>query len=182
MRLWRATMIRRRAIWLTVVLALLGAGGAQAMTPFAQRSMARATAEAAKELASVVLPHAAKQVRHDPSVHRALTPQGVACTKKYVVEDHHFWRVAKNPGSVWRWMRTHRHEYSGRFGYGELKQNGKALAWYIMVFFSDQRNVTNRLLSISLKPARGGGTAIRADGIAVGEPRAHQAPCLGTGY
>ena len=42
--------------------------------------------------------------------------------------------------------------------------------------------MTARMLSIALRPARGGGTAMRADAIAVGEPRPHDVPCLSTSY
>ena len=132
-------MRSRRAVWLAGGLVLLAAGGAQAMTPFAQQSMARARVDAARELASVVLPQGARRVGHDPSVHRALARQRTACTKKYVVEEHHFWRIAGKPGFVWKWMLRHRSEYAGRLGFGELKQNGKPLAWFIMVLLPEQR-------------------------------------------
>jgi hypothetical protein len=152
------------------------------MTPFAQRSMARARTDAAKELASVVLPHGAKKVRHDPSVHRKLGAQAVACEQKYVVEDRRFFRLAaRKPGWVWSWLHHHPPAHADSLGFGELKQGNKPLAWYVMGFLPDQRNVTYRMISISLRPARGGGAAIRIDAIAVGEPRPHQSPCFTAG-
>ena len=121
------------------------------------------------------------RVRHDPSVHRKLGAQGAACEKKYVVEDSRFFRIpGRKPASVWSWL--HKHPPAHRaLGFGELKQDGKPLAWYVMGFLRDQRNVTYRTISISLRPARGGGSAIRVDAIAVGEPRPHTAPCFSAG-
>jgi hypothetical protein len=174
------TIMRGRAFFLAAAIALLVVAGAQAMTPFAQRSMRRAGADAARELASVVLPPGAGRVRHDPSVHRKLGAQGVACKKKYVVEDSHFFRIpGSKPASVWSWLRKHSPTHHA--GYGELKQDGKPLAWYVMGFLRDQRNVTSRMISISLRAARGGGSAIRVDAIAVGEPRPHDPPCYSAG-
>jgi hypothetical protein len=175
-------VMRRRVLFLAAAIALLAVAGAQAMTPFAQRSMARARADAAKELASVVLPRGARRARHDPSVHRKLGAQGAACEKKYVVEDSHFFRISgRRPASVWSWLHKHP-PTKARGGFGELKQDGKPLAWYVMGFLRNQRNVTYRMISISLRPARGGGTAIRVDAIAVGEPRPNQAPCATASY
>ncbi len=104
---------------------------------------------------------------------------------KYVVEDHHFWIAARKFDWVWRWARRHepRGTPSEPLAIGVLKnKNGKTLERDMLVFFQDQRDVTHRWLSIALAPARDGGTAIRADGIAVGEPRPHHPPCFGTGY
>jgi len=168
--------MKRRAFLLTGAIALLVVAGAQAMTPFAQRSVHRARVDAARELASVVLPRGATRVRHDPSDHRKLGAQRVACEKKYVVEDSHFFRISRSkPAAVWSWLR--KHPSTHRAGFGEVKQNGKAVAWYVMKFLPDQSGVTNRMISISLRPARGGGTAVRVDAIAVGEPQPNQAPC-----
>jgi hypothetical protein len=174
--------MRQRAAFLSVAITLLVAGGAQAMSPFAQRSMARAKADAARELASVVLPTTAETVPHDPSVHRALAPQGVACVKKYVVEDHRFWRVAGRPAKVWVWIRNHPAQQGGASGFGTLKKDGKPLEWDVIWFLRNQSNVASRMISVTLRPARGGGTALRVDAIAVGEPHRGQAPCFSSSY
>ena len=174
-------MRRRRAVLLAGLLALLVAAGALARTTFVERSMAKARLDAARELASVVLPVGARKVRQDPSVHRALAPQGVACIKKYVVEDHGFWRVAGQPASVWTWMREHRPQHTRTVGSSTLEQNGQPLAWYITFFLPDQPEVTSRLLSVALRPPASGGSAIRVDAIAVGEPRPRQSPCVTAG-
>jgi hypothetical protein len=104
-----AAMTTRRAVWRAGLLALLFAAG-EAMTPFARRSVARARVDTARELASVVLPHGARKVRRDRSANRVLGSQGTDCLKKYVVDDHGFWRVARRPAEVRAWMRKHWHE------------------------------------------------------------------------
>jgi hypothetical protein len=172
---------RRRTVWLAGLLVLLVAAPATAMTPFARRSMAAARADAARELLSAVLPHRARRVRLDPSVNRALAPQAVACLKRYVVEDHAFWRMAGDPAAVWQWMREHPPRNVRSIGDSTLMQGGTTLAWYIWFSLPNQSNVTSRMLSIGLRPATGGGTAIRVDAIAVAEPRPHQAPCVSAG-
>jgi hypothetical protein len=82
---------------------------------------------------------------------------------------------------VWSWLRHHPPAHAGSLGYGELKHRGKTIAWYVLAELPDQRNVTSRMISIALRPARRGGTAIRVDAIAVGEPRPHHAPCVSAG-
>jgi hypothetical protein len=134
--------------------------------------------DAARELASAVLQHGARKVRRDPSVRRSLRPERVACNKKYVVEDHSFWRAAGQPAAVWTWMLSHPPGRTGSVGSGTLVDHGKPVAWSILFFLPDQPNVVSRLFSVALRPASGGGTAIRVDAIAVGEPHPNQAPCL----
>ena len=99
--------------------------------------------------------------------------------QNYVVDEHGFRRVASAPATVWAWMR--KHEYPGRAGFGFLKDRGKPVASYITVFFPDQRKVTNRVLDVTLRHARGGGTALRAGGIAVWERRSGRPPCSSSG-
>jgi hypothetical protein len=140
--------------------------------------MAHARVDAATELASAVLPHGARKVRRDPSVHRSLRPQGVACIKKYVVEDHSFWRLAGKPAAVWTWMLKHPPERTRSVGSSTLVDHGKPVAWSIWFCLPDQPNVVSRMLTVALRPATGGATAIRVDAIAVGEPHPNQAPCF----
>lgn len=171
-------MRRRRVVWLAVLLALLLVAGAQAMTPFAHRSMARARRDAARELASVVLPHGAMKVSHDPSVHHALGPAGIDCTRKYVVDDHGFWRIPGQPAKVWTWLRNHPVPHSDYHHAGSNPYGSKPVSWFVDADFKDQRNVVFRSVDMTLRPARGGGTALRADATAVGEPRPDAEPCL----
>jgi hypothetical protein len=167
--------MRRAALFLVAGITLLVAAEAQATTPFARRSIAHARVDAARELASVRLPQGAKKVRSDPSVGRLLAPQQVGCVKKFVVEDGRYWRVPGQPASVWSWMRQHPVQ-SGEIGFGTGGERDIPI-WLVMFLFPDQRDVTYRMIYIQLAPARGGGTAIRVDAIAVGEPRPHRALC-----
>jgi hypothetical protein len=174
--------VRRRASFLAVAIALLVAGGAQAVTSFAQRSMAAARADAARELATAVLPDQAREVRRDPSVNQSLGPQRVACTNKYVVEDHRFWRVAGKPAAVWTWMLKHPPKRTRQTVSTTLGNHGTPVLWSILFLLPAQRNVTSRMVAVTLRFARGGGTAIRIDAVAVGEPRPHQSPCVFSSY
>jgi hypothetical protein len=168
----------RRTAWLVGMLALVLTAGAEAATPFANRSILRARADATRELRSVALPHGAEKVGGDPSLHRSLPPQSVACTERYAVELHGFWRVPGEPASAALWMRKHPPRHVRSVGFGSSSKYGKTLEWNVWLFFRDQSDVTNRMIAVTLRPARGGGTAIRVDAIAVAEPRPHQDPCV----
>ena len=165
-------------LFLVAVTWLLVAAGAQASTPFARRSMVHARADAAKQLASVMLPPGAKRVPGDPSVNRGLRPEGVACLQKWVVEDHRFWRVAGKPVAAWGWMLEHPPKSTGSIGTSSQVVQGKTIAWALWFFLPAQSNVVSRMLSIQFRFASGGGTAIRVDAIAVGEPHPNQPPCF----
>jgi hypothetical protein len=66
-------------------------------------------------------------------------------------------------------------------GFGILKHGKTPLAWYVEFRFPDQRNVIGRVDYIALRHARTGGTALRIDAVAVGEPRPHDPPCASGG-
>lgn len=167
--------MRRAALFLAAAIALLMAAEAQATTPFARRSVARARADAARELASVRFPQGARKVRSDPSVGRVLAPQLVPCVKRFVAEDGRYLRVPGQPASVWTWMREHPLQHRS-VGFGTGGERGISI-WLLMFSLPDQRDVTYRMIFVQLARARGGGTAIRIDAIAVGEPRPHRALC-----
>ena len=170
--------LRRYVLLLAALVSLLITAGAQASTPFARRSMAHARVDAAKELASVMLPPGAKKVTGDPSVNRGLRPEGVACFKKWVVEDHRFWRVAGKPVTAWASMLEHPPKRTGSIGTSSQVDHGKTIAWAIWFFLPAQADVVSRMLSIQFRFASGGGTAIRVDAIAVGESGPNQTPCV----
>jgi hypothetical protein len=170
--------VRLYGLVMAVALALLMAAGAQAMTSFVRRSMAHARLDVSTELASAVLPHGARKVRRDPSVNRGLRAPGVACSKRYVVQKHRFWRVAGKAATVWSWMQRHPPARTGSIGASMTIDQGTPVAWYIWFFLPDQSNVVRRMVAVGLKPARGGGTAVRVSAIAVGEPHRNQAPCV----
>jgi hypothetical protein len=78
-------------------------------------------------------------------------------------------------------MREHRPRHYYWFGTAKLSNRGKAIGWYVYVGYRDQSNVTNRILYVSIRTARGGGAAVRVDGVAVWLPRPKQAPCISAG-
>lgn len=168
--------MRRRALSLAGVLVLLVPTGALAMPPVSQQSMARAKADAARELSSAVLPLGSTRVRRDQSVHPIPITLGIDCTKKDVAEDHGFWRAPGSPATVGAWIQKHPPMH-GRSSTVAVEMGNGEIGWYVTVAFPDQPSVTRRRLEFSLAFARGGGTAIRVDAIAVGEPRPHHAPC-----
>ena len=55
-RIWRASVLRRRVLLVVDALVLVLAAGAQATTPYGRHAKARAERDAAKELAAVRLP------------------------------------------------------------------------------------------------------------------------------
>jgi hypothetical protein len=173
-----SAIVRGRVLFVAVAIGLLMAAGAEASASFEARSMARARADAVRELRSAVLPSGARKARRDPSVHRGLGPDLVACIQSYVVEDHGFWRVTGKPAAAWAWMQAHPPKHTGSIGECTLVKGGKTLRWTMWFFLPQQRNVTSRMISAVLLPAKGGGTAVRVNGIAVGEPHPNQAPCV----
>ena len=67
---------------------------------------------------------------------------------------------------MWTWIRKHWPQHTRSLEFGMLEKDGTPLAWNIVFFLTDQPNVTSRMLTVALRPARIGGTAIRVDAIA----------------
>jgi hypothetical protein len=173
----------RSAVVLTTVTALLLAASALAASPLAAPSMDRARADAAQELASVRLPHAAKRVGRDPSVDGIHPPFGQLCVKKYTAWDHAFWRTQGTPRSVWQWIEHHPPLHTDGFdASGKSEPYGKSVVWQIMFPLKNQTNVQSRTIYVTLAFARGGGTAIRVDALAVRSPVPPQKPCAVSSY
>ena len=176
-------LVSRRTWFLGPVIVLLIASGAQAASPFLRRSMTSARRAAPKELAAVVLPHGARIVQGDPSVHRALRPARVACPAKYVVRAHEFWRIPGRPAAVQEWMRKHLPKATRSIGFStaSVKAGTAVGPWMIWLFLSDRQNVSREIIG-SLLPARGGGTALRVDALAIGEQAPHETLCTTFSY
>jgi hypothetical protein len=169
-------------MFLVVALALGVATQAQALSPFVKRAMTQARADAAKELSSAALPPRARKARRDRSSKPAFDRSQVACLPKYVARDHAFWRVPGDPSTAWDWMLKHPPKHTESIGSSSSIEGGKTLGWEIWFFLPAQRNVASREVTASLTYARGGGTAIRVNGIAVADSRPGASPCFSVSY
>jgi len=165
--------MRRQAVLLAGLLGLLLAASALAITPFGRGAKAKANVDAAKELAALQLPHGASQVHGDQSVKGVLGPPVVACTRKHVVYDFGFWRVTGKPSAVWAWVRNHPPPHVRWIAWAESEPVSS-----VDFGFADQRNVISRILKVTVAAAKGSGSAVRADGVAVWLPRGESSPCV----
>jgi hypothetical protein len=161
----------RRSLLLAGVLALALATAAEATTQFGRR--AKAKADAVAELAAALLQHGATKVQGDQSDGQVLRRPSQGCIRKYVMDDHAFWRVPGAPSSVRRWIRKHPPRHVKTI----LIAQGPSYS-FVAFTYSDQQGVTNRVLQLTVAAAKGGGSAVRADGLAAWEPRKGQSPCL----
>ena len=168
-------LMGRRALFLAGLLALLLAAGAQATSSFGRRAMARAKADAAAELAAAQLPRGARTVHGDQSVGALLGPPQVLCTKTYVVDKHAFWRVPEQPAAVWSWLKAH--PPSQHTSVAADARSGPFLG-QVYVGFPVQLGVGSRFLKFRVVAAKGGGSAVRADGVAVWEPHPGSLFCV----
>ena len=181
------TIMRRRALFLSAVIALTGAAAAQAAGPSAghfwagPRAGAAARADAAKQLAAMRFPAGARKVQHDPSRiplgpawgSNAHQSRGCRTLRKYEAWDSGFWRVPGSPASVWQLMQDHPTVPafdSGRWYDENPGWPGKSPPWGIDFIFRNQPNVTGRTDFVTLWFARGGGTAVRVDSEAMRKP------------
>lgn len=163
----------RRSLLLAGVLALALAAAAQATTQFGRRAKSKARADAATELAAALLPHGARKVRGDQSVGHVLRGPSLPCIPKYVVDDHGFWRVPGDPSSVRQWIRKHPPPHVKTI----LTVKGASYS-FVAFMYGNQHAVTNRILQLTVAAAKGGGSAVRGDGVAAWEPRQGQSPCI----
>lgn len=162
---------RRRRLLAGVVVAALpvlffgGGGVAGAQKPLTSRSKAKA--EAARELAELVLPSGATRVSSDPSEGSVLGPPPIPTTnQKYAIDDAGFWRVPGKPPAVASWLQTQSPGGAdGSFG-GSPYHGVSSFGWT----FRYSRAVVLQALDVEVAPAAGGGSAVRADGVAVWVP------------
>lgn len=147
--------------------------GALATTPFGRRAKRSATADGAQALAALTLPSGARRVTGDHSVDAVLgsSPSRFRnVSQGHVVDDMSFWQVPGNPRDLERWVIQH----SPARLQGVERAGPRPL--FVEFLFADQPGVTNHLLSIELAPAKSGGTAVRADGVAVWSSRRERPP------
>jgi hypothetical protein len=147
-----------------LVVALLAAAGAQAAVSGAtQRNHAQASGDARRQLAAFSAPAGAKQVSQDSSAHRNLSPCPPLCNGgEAVIDDSRFWRVPGDPQSVAAWEMAHapagaRVRSSGP----EPGYQGNYQLWFS--FGGDPGHVVGRTIIVEVAPAKGGGSAMRAD-------------------
>lgn len=173
MRRW-TTVCLRGSLIVSPLVALLLAGGANAANTFTPRAQLTAKAAAARTLAAARLPRRARKVRGDQSIGRVLGPPPTSCTRRCVSYESAFWRVSGQPAAVWAWMRKHTPAGSGSIG-TEISSRGR---YSLQFWFSARAPVVSRYLNVTVAAAKGGGSAIRTDGIAIRESRNHSAPCF----
>ena len=166
--------MRRRAVCLSVVIALILAAVALAMSPSRHRWMARARADVARQFTYVRLPQGAKRVRHDPSVD-GLHLEGRFCLPKYTAWAYEFWRVPGRQDAVFTWIEKHPPRHN--LGYDATGDSD------ITVPFKSHKNVLGQTVDIQLGAARGGGTAVRVDSEVFVNPPPHtKNPCPTASY
>jgi hypothetical protein len=158
--------MRVKAVLLGVLLILFAAEVAAATKTDGNKAQARA--DAAKQLSELALPSGATEVSADPSASSVLgTGASIPGTPaKYVVDDYRFWRVSGSPDKVASWIQAHAPANApGSYG-GSTSSGIFAFGWS----FTYTSTVTLRSLDVQVTKAKGGGSAVRADGVAVWVP------------
>lgn len=172
--------MRRSGVLL--VMALLAAGCGGGTSAYLHRSIARARLDAGREFASAVVPQGAVKVSRDPSVRSALAAPESRCAAekllKYVVDDYGFWRIPGKPAEVWAWLRDHPAADADYRNAGSDPYGSKPVSWFVVSDFKNQQDVFFRALWMTLRPARGGGTALRVDATATASPQPDDIPCM----
>jgi hypothetical protein len=157
--------MRTRATLLAALTMLLVAGVA---TGTKQDTRAGAKADAAKQVSELVLPPGAMAASSDPSASAALgeRPSVPVTDQKYVIDDFKYWNVPGRAGRVARWIRAYA-PANANGSYGGSESNGVfSLGWS----FVYTPKVTLRSLDVEVAKAKGGGSAVSADGVAVWVP------------
>jgi hypothetical protein len=171
----------RRAVVGAVVglLASVGAaaGAAGAVSRATGRDRVEARADASRLLAAASLPPGARRVASDPSAGLTLGSfaPDEATNSRNVADHHRYWRVTDEPQGVEAWLKAH--VPSG----AHIQYSGSDYAgWYVQFGFrSKPGHVVQRTLVVNVARAKGGGSAVRADGLAVwliARPRWDQVP------
>jgi hypothetical protein len=148
-----------------LALATTAAVDAQPLGPRALAYRAAARIDAARELSLLRLPNGARRVSSDPSVGRWFAgPHFGGPGTPNLVDRHGFWRVPGLPDAVYAWIVAHKPR--GSFFSGCSCVGGTP--YYLTYAYPSRRwGVDQRAVQIGVDAARGGGTAVRADGQAV---------------
>jgi hypothetical protein len=146
------------------LLALVAAAAAQAVTVSGRRDKAKATLDAAKELAAIRLPRGSRKVPGDQSIGHVFRRPTEVCLTPYLVDDAGFWRVPGKPSSVRVWISKHPPPHVTVVSTGWVPRS-------VVFEFPTQRGVPYRYLQVAVAAAKGGGSAVRGDGEAIWVPR-----------
>jgi hypothetical protein len=151
-----------------LVFSLVAGGAAGALSRGSRANRSAAKADAARQLGAISLPAGAREVGSDPSASSTLGGRsGVVRTAFHnVIDDHRFWRVPGDPVSVESWVKAHAPAGSHLRSTGEVDEV-PAVRYVWFTFPSASARVLERSLAVEVTSARGGGTAVRADGVAV---------------
>lgn len=125
----------------------------------------KARADARRQLAALVLPAGASKVSADPSKGSVLArpPIVQATSPKYWIDDAQYWRVPGDPSQVAAWMQSQTPAGAdGSFGASSSSSRVYDFGW----FFPYSSEVVLNALDVEVAAARGGGSAVRADGVA----------------
>lgn len=127
-------------------------------------------------LARVEVPSGANRVAANPVAGNAFRAVSPGVQTRFQVDLRRYWRAPGSPQTVIRWIKAHppagaispppKHGSGGIFNY---PGPGRKTVWSDVAFgFAAARGKLNLVgLQVTVAPARGGGTAVRADAFAV---------------
>lgn len=158
--------MRRGSIIALGMVAMLLVPGAVAVGSTTAGNKAAAQAAATQLLGVLQLPTGASKVASDPSRSSVLGGAPGAPASPALIDDHSFWRVSGSPSSVLSWVQAHppaggqgnENGFSGNF-FG----NAPSVSFTGFRFAPVKGVLTSRELTVEVAPAKGGGTALRAD-------------------
>jgi hypothetical protein len=177
----RQRSVKRRLVILlvgfapaVVVVLLLAAGGAArgvqaASGRSAASNRAAARVAAARVLRRVPLPAGATEVGTDPgpSMWLGSSVAGTPATPD-LVDLHRFWRLPGDPQTAIEWIQAHPPAGATMSTTGTGGQYGTTVMWSVTFAFpAVPGRISEEMLGVGVTAARGGGTAMRADGFAV---------------
>jgi hypothetical protein len=124
---------------------------------------AAARVAAASALKKVVLPAGA--TRTDTSPWRSSVAGAPASL--HLIDVHQDWRVPGDPRKVLGWIKAHPPAGSTVFSTGSDGRYGKTLSWFVTFALPAAPGVYQAGVGIGVTAAKGGGSAVRADGWAI---------------
>jgi hypothetical protein len=168
----RVSGIRRLVLVVVATAALAGGSVLVASgdtTSSAASNHAAARVAAARALAETPLPAGAVTVGTDPGTGGWLKyPAGGAPATRELVDVHRFWRVPGDPQTVMAWIKAHAPAGARVSGTGSGGVYGTTVMWSLTFSLRPVPGVISEEgLGVAVTAARGGGTALRADGWAI---------------
>jgi len=172
-------MMAARAAGCLVVLSTAGCGvvavARTGQAPGIAANKAAAREAAANALQKVVLPAGAARTETSPwrgSVAGALA-------SLHLIDIHQDWRVPGAPRRVLGWIKAHPPAGSTVFSTGSDGRYGKTSSWFVTFALPPAPGVYQQGVGIGVMAAKGGGSAVRADGWAIWlipRPHSEQVP------